>query len=274
MHRYGGLPAPLAALAVLALAAALSLYLAAACAAYASWRDGRPWHDAPLFAALWLLAEMARGTLFTGFPWVASGYALVDAPLAAAAPWIGVYGMGALAAGAAAGAATACAPGGSAPAKRGAALLAAAALLLGGALTGPGEHTRPAGGLEVSLIQTQVAQDEKFADERLPQTLDDLARQLQAARGELVVAPETAVPLLPSQLDALVPGYLESLREPFVASGRAALVGIPLGDYDSGYTNSVIALAGGASYRYDKQPSSTSCRSASSSRPGSAGSRS
>jgi apolipoprotein N-acyltransferase len=94
MHRYGGLPAPLAAAAVFALAAALSLYLALACRLYARWRAAAPAPDAALFAALWLLAELARGVLFTGFPWVASGYAQVDSPLAALAPWVGVYGVG------------------------------------------------------------------------------------------------------------------------------------------------------------------------------------
>jgi apolipoprotein N-acyltransferase len=95
MHRYGGLPAALAALAVAALSAALALYLALAMAAFARWRSGRAWADAPLFAALWLLAELARGVIFTGFPWLASGYAQVDAPLALLAPWVGVYGVGA-----------------------------------------------------------------------------------------------------------------------------------------------------------------------------------
>ena len=38
MHHYGGLPAWMAALAVLCLAGVLSLYLAAACAAHARWR--------------------------------------------------------------------------------------------------------------------------------------------------------------------------------------------------------------------------------------------
>ena len=42
MHRYGGLPAPLAALAVLGLAAFLSLYLAAAMALVARWPRRRP----------------------------------------------------------------------------------------------------------------------------------------------------------------------------------------------------------------------------------------
>jgi apolipoprotein N-acyltransferase len=41
MHRYGGLPAGLAALAVFALCAFLSLYLAAAMAAVARWRRRR-----------------------------------------------------------------------------------------------------------------------------------------------------------------------------------------------------------------------------------------
>ena len=101
MHRYGGLSAWLAALAVLALSAFLSLYLAAAMAAVARWRPrvARLARRA-LFAAAWLLAELARGVIFTGFPWVASGYAQVDSPLAGCAPWIGVYGVGAIVAGA------------------------------------------------------------------------------------------------------------------------------------------------------------------------------
>ena len=41
MHRYGGLSAGLAALAVLALSAFLSIYLAAAMAAVARWRPPR-----------------------------------------------------------------------------------------------------------------------------------------------------------------------------------------------------------------------------------------
>lgn len=253
MHRYGGLPAPLAALAVFALSGALSLYLAAACAAHARWRDGRPGRDALLFGALWLLAELARGTLFTGFPWLASGYALVDAPAAALAPWLGVFGLGAMAAGLVAWAVgSICSPLLSWPQRLARVLLAAGALLAG-AVTGPGEHTQPAGRLEVSLVQTLIPQDEKFADERLPRTLEMLARQLREARGALVVAPETAVPLLPSQLEALAPGYWQALQSHFESTGRAALVGVPMGDIDSGYTNSVASLGAGAAYRYDKQ---------------------
>ncbi len=246
MHRYGPLSAPLAALAVLALSGALSLYWAAAATAYARWRRGRV-GDAALFAALWLLAELARGVIFTGFPWVASGYAQVDAPLGALAPWVGVYGIGAAAAYAAALLVWLW----RSPAR---ALAPAASLVLGvvGAWAFGGGWSRPAGSLSVQLLQTNVSQDEKFAADRMPEALAWTARALLAGAADLVVAPETAVPLLPGQLEEMAPGYWDNLRDHFAAPGRHALVGVPLGDYEHGYTNSVVGLSNGPAYRYDK----------------------
>ena len=249
MHRYGHLPAVLAALAVLALAAALSLYLAGAMALVARWRSGVWWRDSALFAAAWLLAELARTWLFTGFPWVVSGYAHIDSPLAMLAPWLGVLGIGAAAAWLAALASHALRH-----PKAGALALA----LLGvAALAGPTSHSRPGATVAVSLLQSNVPQDEKFVVEQLPATLAWLADTMRHAGGQLVVAPETAIPLLPSQLNELVPGYLNELIDHFGQPNRAALIGVPLGDYERGYSNSVIGLAravdGRAPYRYDKQ---------------------
>ena len=247
MHRYGHLPALLAAVAVLALAAALSLYLAAAMAIVARWRSGLWWRDSTLFAAVWLLAELARTWIFTGFPWLASGYAHVDSPLAMLAPWLGVLGIGMVAAWLAALLSHAWhAPHASAGAL---ALLAAAAWI------GPTGYSRAGATLSVSLLQSNVPQDEKFVVEQLPATLAALSDTLRAARGQLVVAPETAIPLLPSQLNELAPGYLATLSAHFDHPGRAALIGIPLGDYDRGYSNSVVGLTQNAAqpYRYDKQ---------------------
>lgn len=252
MHRYGGLPAPLAAAAVLLLSLALGAYLALAMAAVARARRGRPVHDALLFTLAWLAAELARGLVFTGFPWVASGYAHVDSPLAGWAPWIGVYGLGALLA------FTAALAAGLAREPRRAGMALAAAAVLAWALPlwlARTEFTQPTSSLQVRLLQTNVAQDEKFAIEHLPATLAWVAGALKASDGDLVIAPETAVPLLPSQLDALDPAYWPGLREHFAQPGRpAALVGVPLGDERAGYSNAVVGLsAGGASvYRYDK----------------------
>jgi apolipoprotein N-acyltransferase len=260
MHHYGGLPAPLAAAAVLALAAALSLYLAVVGWAYARWRAGRV-QSVLLFAALWLLAELARGVLFTGFPWVALGYALVDSPFAGLAPWLGVYGMGAAAAAAAA-ALAAYMPVVRHQGLRAVAAPAAVGVVLLVGLTGLRQldFTRSMGTLQVALLQTGVQQDQKFSPEHLPESLAWLSRQLLATlvaaenrpAADLVLAPETAVPLLPSQLQEAAPGYWAALHTNFTAAGRVALVGLPLGDFDSGYTNSVAALGVATPYRYDK----------------------
>jgi apolipoprotein N-acyltransferase len=259
MHRYGGLPAPLAVAAVALLSAALSLYLAAAMAWVAHRRAGRPLADASRFAAGWLAAELARGVIFTGFPWAASGYTQVDGPLALLAPWLGVYGMGALLAWA--GALLALAAGQAPGARLRPTALAVGVLALPaawGIAVGPPDFTQAGRSLAVALLQTNVAQDEKFAAERMPATLAWVAQTLTAAQADLVVTPETAVPLLPDQLQELAPGYWAGLQQHFSRpGGPAALVGVPLGNYDAGYTNSVVGLsaataAPGTGYRYDK----------------------
>ena len=252
LHRYGGLPAPLAVLAIALLSAFMSLYLALALALFARWRSGCGWRDALLFAALWLLTELARGVIFTGFPWLASGYAHVDGPLAALAPWVGVYGIGFVAAALAAWPVL-----NRPPTSRSRAIpFAVLALVLGvTALIGQVGFSQPGGTLKVTLLQGNVAQDEKFALAQMPQALAWTSAQLRSARGALVVAPETVIPLLPSQLD---PAYWQTLLDHFQRGPQAALLGLPLGDESAGYTNSAAGISAasatlpGGFYRYDK----------------------
>jgi apolipoprotein N-acyltransferase len=255
LHRYGGLPAWLAVLAVALLCVGLALYLALAMALFARWRRGRVALDVMLFAVLWLLAELARTVIFTGFPWLASGYAHVDGPLAAWAPWVGVSGIGTLAAALAALLAAAWHRR-TRPRQALGALAVALAVPALSAAVGPREFSRPSGELSVTLLQGNVPQDEKFSMQHVPQAMAWVAQALERAGGDLVVAPETAVPLLPEQLAELVPDYWPALRAHFENSAQAALIGVPLGDYQSGYTNSVVGLSaatrGGAPYRYDK----------------------
>ena len=252
LHQYGGLPAWMAVAAIAALSAFLSLYLALALGLFARLYDGCGWRGALLFAALWLFAELARGVIFTGFPWIASGYAHVDGPLAALAPWIGVYGIGCVGAGLAAWPVLNRAAGWRA---RAIPLAALAAVLAVAAWLGPASFSRPVSTLRVTLLQGNVAQDEKFAVELMPRSLAWTSEQLLAARGELVVAPETVIPLLPSQLD---PAYWLALTQHFRQGRQAALIGLPLGDEESGYTNSAAGLSAGTAalpggyYRYDK----------------------
>ena len=111
--------------------------------------------------------------------------------------------------------------------------------------------------MQVALLQGNIPQDEKF----VPGTgvIDALrwyGQELREARATLVIAPETAIPVLPQQLPD---GYWQGLLRRYGAaredqSAQATLIGVPLGNASEGYTNSVMGLAPGqsAAYRYDK----------------------
>ncbi len=251
MHEVGGLPSVLAALAVLALASALALYYAAISAVWVSlshrfWQH-RPGLSSVLFAALWTLAELMRGQWFTGFPWGAAGYAHVDGVLSVWAPWVGVYGIGAIAAWLAMRLALtgwglrALKP-----------LFGVGLLSLGLQLWAPG-FTTSTGWRQVELLQANISQNAKFdAGTGVRDALQWYDAQLRNSQQALVVAPETAVPLLPQHLPE---GYWSGLQQHFSANQKTlALVGVPLGNGAQGYTNSVLSLgpANEANYRYDK----------------------
>lgn len=293
LHVYGGLAAPLAVLAVLALAAGLSLYYAVACGIFVAYAPARNHIGTALFfAALWTLGELLRGSWFTGFPWGAGGYAHLDGPLAAYAPWIGVYGIGAVAAvmavwgrvvlGAFNTTSTKGAPfPGHAQATSGrirslmvlstctiALLLAPRALNL--MRTASDEAADSRGTLDVQLLQGNIPQDEKFVmGSGIDTALEWYGLQLRDATASLVITPETAFPLLPSQLPE---GYVDAVAARYSSGDQAAIVGIPLegsgssadvssspapddGSIDYGdYRNAVLGFKPGADtpYRYEK----------------------
>ena len=255
MHTYGGLPAPLSAVAVFALAAALSLYYALGCALYVAFAPASPLRAAAFFAALWTLAELLRGSWFTGFPWGAGGYAHVEGPLAAYAPWVGVYGIGAIAA-----AIATLVPLAMRHARgRAFALPVGLALLLIGvpalialARGVPADDAaRSRGRIAVELLQGNIPQDEKFVPGGgIATALQWYGEQLRDADAPLVITPETALPLLPSQLP---PGYLDAIAARYASGSQAAIVGLPMGDGRS-YSNAVLGFRPGeaAPYRYEK----------------------
>ena len=298
MHRYGGLPSWLSAAAVLLLAVALSLYFAAAGglwvalyrrwilsdrhneARYAKQQAGLTWEvlrqglvGASLFAALWTLAELCRGQLLTGFPWGAAGYAHTDSWLATYLPWVGVYGVGAVAAfiGMALPIALAIFM-----AQRTQAWLWMALSVVGVGAVLPlalqalgTSFSDPAGRMSVRLLQGNIPQDEKFIPgQGVKLAIRWYSEQLLESTESLVVTPETAIPVLPQQLPRTYWQPIQDKFAPAVPSKtpQMALLGLPLGGVGAGYSNSAVAIgpnhdpskvAEAAShnwlYRYDKQ---------------------
>lgn len=259
MNTYGGLPAWMAAFSVWALAAFLALYTAAAGGLVWRWRAASPFRYALVFAAVWLLAEWARGRWLTGFPWGAAGYAQVDA-MAVWAPWVGVYGMGALSAGLAAAVAAGAWWRGWWP------RVLIGVLVLPMVWPSAGRwlaevqpaFTRSTGAVPVALLQGNIPQDEKFQPGGgVPLALDwyltatgEALQRLDARGGGLVVAPETAIPLLPQQMD---PAWWAQWEAQIASSQSAVLIGLPMGSWQAGYTNSVAGWTPSLdTYRYDK----------------------
>jgi len=235
LHTYGGLAAPLTVLAVVGLAVFLATYYALACAVFVAIAPLSGTRRALVFAALWLLAELARVEFFTGFPWGEAGYAHLSGWLDDYARWIGVHGITFLAAFLAAGLA------GWGQSRRQVMVFPLAALVIVGVALLAGRQTStPAGSLQVTLLQGNIPQNEKFQPgSGMATALRWYGEQLQGAKTALVVAPETALPLLPQQLPD---GYWSALQSRFASGEQAALIGIPLGSTSAGYANAVVGL--------------------------------
>jgi apolipoprotein N-acyltransferase len=262
MHRYGGMSVPLAGFATLFFCTYLALFPAAA-SGLAGLARGEARRLVLVFPAAWALAEWVRGWMFTGFPWLALGYAQApQGPLASLAPVTGVYGIS-----------LASALGASAlvwwaPWRRwregvramllhpGIAILAA--LSVCAATLRPVAWTTPVGEpVAVSLIQGNIEQDMKWRPEWMRASLETYLQLVGQSRGRLILLPETALPMLDVQVPA---EYFAALRMHAQDRGGDLLLGVP--EYlpadparpgDEGrYYNSVKSFGTSATQTYRK----------------------
>jgi apolipoprotein N-acyltransferase len=255
MHDVGGMPAPIAGLATLLFAGYLALFPALAGALQARFSGGfaSPYlRQFLLVPAAWAFSEWLRGWLFTGFPWVALGYAHTDGPFAGYAPLLGIVGLDYLNACAAALLAL-CAQmlRDRAPSRH--AMLPlftlVAAFALGGALRQV-QWTQPEGKpFTVSLFQGNVPQELKFVEGRFEATLFNYRRMLTAHPAELMVLPETALPRLLQQVPR---DYLRDLALFANRNQANMIVGVPRAESGERYFNSAISLGADPVQSYDK----------------------
>lgn len=221
LHIYGDMNFVLSAAAVVAFCAFLALF--PGLATWVSVRLSAPSSLPRLFllAAAWGASEWLRGTIFTGFPWIATGYAHADGPLSGYAPVVGAQAMSTLA--------MLCAGGLSflvvGPRRRWGGTLLAALLLTGAGLrlvtwTHPSGHT-----LNVRLVQGHVAQDVKFQPDKLLEQLLLYYQLAVEAPADLIVLPETAFPV---PMQYLPEGFFAEVTHQLEQTGSALLTGIPV----------------------------------------------
>ena len=255
LHDVGGMAMPLAAAATLLFSAWLALFPALAGYCFARFRqptvrpelvEGHWGFDRPvlskdqrlspngmlsdtlLAAGLWMLSEWLRGWLLTGFPWLSLGYSQVGpSPLAGYAPLLGSYGVSLMLALIAALLAFGWW-------RQRSLVLLLALLAVGGALKHVSWTTATGAPVSVSLLQGNIPQSLKWDPARLDLSFDTYRRLAREHLAELVVLPETAIPLL---FDDIPHGYLREL-----AGNRELLLGAAVRTGNDGYANAALVL--------------------------------
>lgn len=249
LHDFGAMPMPIAVIALLILCAYLAIFPALSIGILARFRLASPFVWASMAAALWMLFEWLRGSLFTGFPWLALGYSQAPfSPLAGFAPITGVYGISLVA-------------------------VFSAALLflwfekgfrkwryglsflliwLSGFCLQSIEWVKPEGEpVTVSLLQGNIAQDMKWREDHIENTMEIYARLILESDSRLIVTPEISIPLFS---DVIPRSYLSYLAEHARNNQGDVLIGLAERDSHDGndYYNTMFSLGTAPEQSYRK----------------------
>ena len=201
----------------------------------------------PLFvAALFTLVEWVRSWIFSGFPWLTLGYSQVDSsPLAGYIPIMGIYGVSFL-------------------------LILTSHLIFlffhkthqqlwiilliiiiwgGGYFLKKIEWTVPNGEpIEVTLLQGNVKQDEKWDQTKVKKILDKYESLIIKSNSQLTVLPETSIPLL---LKHIPSNYLNKIKGHMKKIDGNLILGVIERD-EGGIYNSAISFGEEKSQKYRK----------------------
>ncbi len=249
LHDFGAMPMSSAVIALIVLCAYLSLFPALSVWILARLRLASPLIWAAVAAALWMLFEWLRGYLFTGFPWLALGYSQAPfSPLAGFAPIIGVYGISLV-------------------------LIFSAALLflwveagfrkwcyglpfvliwLGGFGLQAIEWVKPEGEpVTVSLLQGNIAQDMKWREDHLENSMETYAKLILESDSRLIVTPEISIPLFS---DVMPQSYLSHIAAHARNNDGDVLIGLAERTVDGSddYYNTMFSYGSAPQQRYRK----------------------
>lgn len=240
LHTFGGMPWWFAATCTMCLSAFMALF--PALAGYLAKRMHPLLWAAPL---LWALSDWVRSWIFTGFPWLTLGYSQApDGPLTGFLPVVGVYGVSALAI-----LLSACLVQLYTAPKRILAAVILVSILIAGSMLTLVPWTQPVGPpVKVALLQGNISQTIKWSPEHAEQTLRQYAEMVQHVQAQLIVLPETALPVL---LEQLAPSYLDALQQHALKQHADLLLGV-VESRQGEYFNSAISLGTSPMQTYSK----------------------
>ncbi|NVF12673.1 apolipoprotein N-acyltransferase [Vreelandella maris] len=231
IHDYGYTGVPLAVFLTVLFVTILALFFAGTFWLYRRFTSARLAFIS--FAGAWVLGEVLRTYLFTGFPWLLLGSGYVDSPLAAWAPVGGVYLLSLLVA-------LSGALGAELLLRRRWWALAPLAAIWLVPLALPQQWTTPADEpTRVALLQGNLPQLLKWTPEgqrEAANTYSELTREV-ADDVDLIIWPETALPMMETQARPVLERVQANLP-PDVA----LLTGIVQRDEQERYFNSVIGV--------------------------------
>lgn len=192
---------------------------------------------------LWVFFEWLRSWVLTGFPWLLSGYPLIETSLAAYAPVVGVYGLSLLVALLSALLIIRIKPLFS--------LMGISLLIAGGFLLGQIQWSDPQGEpLSVALIQGNVNQSVKWDRLQLEKTkqLYVSLSQDQWQDNDLLVWPENAIPVFYHTLES---GFYHNLEIQAKKTQTELVTGLPVfDDKTQQYYSAMTNLGGQQGYYY------------------------
>lgn len=234
---FGGAPWFVAIFLVAFLVSIMAAYLAITGFLVARLSHGEPLLLLAVAPAAWVLIEWLRGWLFTGFPWLAVGYAQSDSVLAGWAPVGGVYGVSFAALLSAVAVVVALLVSGR---QRIVAGTLAVLPFLGGAALERVDWTEPSGPpLTATIIQAGIPQDQKWQPEMLEPTLRFYRGEtLKAAASDIVLWPEVAIP----SVDDYMRKFIDQLGRDARAAGQSIVFGILEREEVRGETRTYNAL--------------------------------
>lgn len=241
LHDVAGLPQWAALPLTLLLPAYLAVYPAACFWLLKKYRLAQVVCLAVVLPLLWTLGELVRERALTGFGWGAVGYSqIADSPLAGFAPVAGIHLVTLATAFSGCWLAGLCL----ASCWRSRLTYGISLLVLWGAGGCLHQHswTEPDGtGARLALVQGNIAQSLKWQSDQLMPTLQQYYHQVAQSRADIVILPETAIPVMRQDLP---PEILIQFAAQAQHNGAALAMGVAQYTTDGrGYQNAVVDLS-------------------------------